>query len=250
MITKPLLSLIIPAYNEQDYLPALLETVQLARQNYSKDESALEIIVSNNNSTDRTAELARSMGCIVVHENRRTIAAARNAGAAAANGDILMFVDADSLIHPHAFSAIEQALSDERVIGGATGVRMSRLSIGIALSFLAILTMIWLTGMDSGVVFCRRRDFLLTGGYDEKKLFAEDVDFLSNLKQLGRSRKQKLIRLPSVKTVTSARKFDKHGDWHYFPILGRAMLGAVSSPARFTKFARRYWYDNQREQDV
>lgn len=246
-ISIPLLSLIIPAHNEQDYLPSLLKTVQIAQANYTFGPEAVEVIVVDNNSTDKTAEVARSLGCSVIYEENRIIAAARNAGASIARGRILLFVDADSLLHPETFNAIEDALSDTDIIGGATGVIMGRMSLGIALSYLAILIMIWLTGMDSGVVFCRRKDFLLTGGYNEKKLFAEDVDFLSNLKQLGRARGQKLIRLPSARAITSTRKFDKHGDWHYFPILGRALLGAVTSPERFTKFARKYWYENQRE---
>ncbi|MCK5785106.1 MAG: hypothetical protein KAH54_00960 [Candidatus Sabulitectum sp.] len=70
---------------------------------------------------------------------------------------------------------------------------MERMSPGIALSYWAMVPMLWITGIDTDAVFCSKRDFIATGGYDKQVLFAEDVQFPMNLKQLGHSRKQKLI---------------------------------------------------------
>ena len=75
-------SLIIPAHNEQDYLPALLDTVEIARLHYKGGSNLIEVIVVNNASIDRTAEIASARGCLLVHEEKRVIAAVRNAGAA------------------------------------------------------------------------------------------------------------------------------------------------------------------------
>jgi len=69
---------------------------------------------------------------------------------------------------------------------------------------------------------------------------------LINLKQLGRSRDQKLIKLHCARAVTSARKFDKHGHWHYLPILARGFMGLFLPVERFNKFAMKYWYGIQR----
>ena len=234
-------SLIIPAHNEQSYLPELLDTVEAARAHYRGSSSAIEVIVADNGSNDQTAEIAHARGCRVVHEEKRVIAAVCNAGAAVAQGEILAFVDADSRIHPNTFNAIEHATSNGKVIAGATGISLERVSLGIAMVQIP-----WATGMDSGVVFCRQSDFMAIDDYDEHMLFAEDLDFLWRLRRLGRSRGQKLIRVTSVKAITSMRKFDQHGEWHYFSLIIHALYGLLVSPNRVEQFAKKYWYGNQR----
>ena len=94
-MSAPRFSLIIPAWNEQAYLPRLLDTVDEARTRYRGGPDAAEVIVADNDSTDATAVIARDRGCRVVHVAKRRIAAARNGGAGIARGEILCFVDAD-----------------------------------------------------------------------------------------------------------------------------------------------------------
>ncbi len=236
----------IPAYNEERFLPRLLESVAAAAGRYSRGPGAVETIVADNASTDRTAEIARERGCRVVPVAKRSIAAARNAGAAAARGAILGVVDADMSIHPGTFDAIDQALAKERVVGGATGVTLERWSAGLAVTYALFLPMVWLTKFDSGVVFCRRRDFEATGGYDEGLRVAEDVVFLLALWRLGRRRGQRLTRLRRVKAVASTRKFDEHGDWHYFTTMPRFVLGLALKRASARREIERYWYEPRR----
>jgi cellulose synthase/poly-beta-1,6-N-acetylglucosamine synthase-like glycosyltransferase len=182
--------------------------------------------------------------------NNQSYAAVKSAlqrygGAAAARGEILAFVDADSILHPDIFLAVARAMYDPRTLGGSSGVRMDRWSPGLALTYAAALPLVWLTGFDTGLVFWRRGDFEALGGYDERRMIAEDVDFLVRLRKLGRERGQKLVRLRKAKTATSTRKFDRHGDWHYFtrmPALGWRLL---RDPRTFTDFARRYWYEER-----
>src|SRR5207253_1328693 len=100
-------SVIIPAYNEAQYLPRLLDSIEVARKNYSSGMDAIEVIVADNDSTDRTAEVSVARGARVVKVEKRRIAAARNGGGRAAGGDILCFIDADSAVHPQTFNAID-----------------------------------------------------------------------------------------------------------------------------------------------
>ena len=238
-------SLVIPAYNEASLLPRLLDTVDVARQRFSGGAEAIEVIVADNGSTDGTAAIAAGRGCRVALVARRMIGAARNGGAALATAPIVCFVDADMQIHPDTFNAIETALADPRIIGGASRVTMERWSLGIAYAYASLVPLAWATGFDTGVVFCRRADFEALGGYDEDRHFAEDVDFLVKLRRRGRTRGARLARLRGVRAIASARKFDRYGDWHFLWMMPRLVLGTFSARASNHPVARRYWYDDR-----
>jgi len=239
------ISIVIPAYNEEVYLPRLLAGVATARARYRGGAETLEVIVADNASTDGTARVALERGCGVIPVAKRVIAAARNAGARAARGEVLAFVDADSQIHPETFNAIEASLAEGRVIGGATGMTMERWSLGIGLSYLLLVPLVKVMGIDGGVVYCRKVDFEAVGGYNEERLMAEDVEFLLALKRLGRSRGQRFARLRGVKAVASTRKFDRHGDWHCFTGMTRLAFGGLFDRRRLDRWIRSYWYEDR-----
>lgn len=271
MTGRPRISLVIPAWNEEAYLPRLLDTVDAARARYDGGSGAIEVIVADNASTDRTAQIAEARGCRVARVEQRRIACARNGGAAIALGEILCFVDADYRIHPETFNAIDAAMHSGRYVGGATGCRLERSSTGIAATVLSILPMLWLTGVDAGVWFCLREDFHAVGGYNEKVPVSEDVQFLWALKKLGRRRrpKQTLARLSSwasfwrtfrpprgeaapasfddghVRAIVSCRKFDQHGDWHFLKAAFLVPLFSVVAKRRFEAIVKRYWYEGR-----
>ena len=182
----------------------------------------------------------------MVREDRRVIAAVRNTGARYARGHVFVFVDADNIMHPDTFNAIDKSLSSGKVIAGASGVKMQRMSLAIAITYALMVPLIWLTRMDTGVVFCRRDDFEAIGGYNEDLLFAEDVRLLWDLMRLGWKQGRKLTRIRSVKATYSTRKFDKHGDWHWLGLVLRLAFGLVFSKSFMNNFARKYWYGNQR----
>ena len=239
-------SVIIPAYNEAQFLPRLLASIEGARSKYSGDPQAIEVIVANNNSTDRTAEVASARAARVVTIAKRRIAAARNGGGHAARGDILCFIDADSAVHPQTFDAIDTAIRSGRYVGGATGVVLERRSLGLLVTYCLMMPMVWLTRMDTGVIFCRREDFEAVGGYDESRFYAEDVLFLLALRRLGRTKGQRLTRLRGVKALGATRKFDQFGDWHYFWMLGHVLKSLVTWNWHDEKLAQRYWYNSGR----
>jgi glycosyltransferase involved in cell wall biosynthesis len=237
-VNDPDISLVIPAYNEARFLPRLLTSLAVARDRYHAVGGSVDIIVADNLSTDDTAQVAAAGGARVVRVEQRRIAAARNGGAAAARGRILAFLDADTVrVHPDTFAAVATALDDPRVVGGATGCTLERWSVGLAATYAMMIPLVWATRFDTGLVFCRREDFV---GYPEELRLAEDVAFLWRLRRLGRQRGQRLRRLRHYKVVASTRKFDEHGDWHYFGFLWRAPL--VLFGARFDDLADRYWY--------
>src|SRR5258707_6468873 len=119
-------SVIIPAYNEAEYLPRLLDSIEVAKSNYNGGPENVEVIVADNCSTDRTAEVAANQGARVVTVAKRRIAAARNGGARVATGEILCFIDADSALHSQTFDAIDQAMTGGRYVWGATRVVLGR----------------------------------------------------------------------------------------------------------------------------
>jgi glycosyltransferase involved in cell wall biosynthesis len=245
-VVVPRFSLVVPAWNEEALLPRLLDTVEAARARFSRGPDAVEVIVADNASTDRTAVLAREHGYTVVRVEKRSIAAARNGGAHAARGEVVAFVDADMRIHPETFNAIDAALVTGRYVGGATGVRLERWSLGILVTWLLLVPWVVLLRMDTGVVFVRREDFKRVGGYDERRAFAEDVALLICLKRLGRSRGQTLARVTAAKALTSMRKFDRYGDWHYFSLFARLGFLMLRHPHASTDLVRRYWYEDER----
>jgi glycosyltransferase involved in cell wall biosynthesis len=243
-VSQPVLSLVVPAHNEADYLPALLASVAAARRRYARGADAVEVIVVDNASTDGTAQVARDHGCRVVRVTERSIAAARNGGAREARADWIAFVDADCVIHPDTFDALDRALSRDDVVIGATGVRMSRSSAGIRISTLLIDAVNHLRAIDTGVVFCRRADWAAVGGYDERRRFGEDLGFMLAMKRLGRKRGRRFVRPSGVRAITSSRKFDRHGDWHYFRALLNSVVWLVDRK-RLDRFVQRYWYDDR-----
>lgn len=239
-------SVVIPAYNEEHYLPRLLESIEVARSNYSGGPAEIEVIVADNDSNDCTAEIAAAHGARVVTVQKRRIAAARNGGGHAAEGEIVCFIDADSAVHPQTFDAIAASMASGRYVGGSTGLTLERKSFGLLVTYCLGAPLVLLTGMDSGVVFCRRADFEAVGGYDETRLYAEDLVFLMALRRLGKTRGQRLTRLPKVRALGCTRKFDQFGDWHYFGMLGHVFKALLTWNWHDEKLADRYWYKSGR----
>lgn len=244
-MTRPRLSLIVPAFNEEALLPGLLDSFETARARVPWGRDLIELLVADNASTDRTAEIARDRGARVVRVEKRCIAAARNGGARASKGEWLAFVDADSVLHPDTFLAIDETIARGDVVAGATGARPSRSSSAIRLLEGAV-ALVRLAGLDSGVVFCRREDWEAVGGYDERFLVAEDLRFLMALKRHGRTAGRRFRRARGAPVITSTRKFDRHGDWSFLATLAvRAPLLYVFRRGRFHELTRRYWYDDR-----
>lgn len=209
------LTIIIPAFNEEAYLPSTLDSIQTSASRLGTHSDAeVDIVVVDNNSEDGTAVVAQSKGATVVHEPVQGIARARNAGAGHAEGDVLVFVDADVVLPETLLAAIHTAMSDPACVGGAVDVeyRPKRRSMRLYLRAWRILSR--LTGMAQGATqFCRKSVFDEVGSYDEKAWIGEDADFFWELKKYAKrtDRTVRFIRDPQVRA--SSRRFDKWPLW-------------------------------------
>src|SRR5439155_21783909 len=118
------ISVVVPAFNEERLLPGSLSSIRAAMEGIVRRGWESELIVCDNNSTDRTAEIARGAGAQVVFEPVNQIGRARNRGAAAASGDWLIFIDADS--HPSAelFAEVAGQIEAGRCLAGGCTVRL------------------------------------------------------------------------------------------------------------------------------
>jgi glycosyltransferase involved in cell wall biosynthesis len=198
-------SIIIPAYNEEDYLPKTLSALQEAMP---KLELSGEIIVVDNNSNDRTAAIAEEQGATVVFEAINQISRARNAGAKAAQGRYLIFVDADTVI-PHALlvQALINLESGEIIGGGAcvSGDMPLHFSMQCLLNFWNFIS-IKTRNAAGSFIYCQREAFENIGGFSEAVYASEEIWLSRSLKKLGKKRKQsfKIIKQPPV--ITSMRK--------------------------------------------
>lgn len=233
------ISVIVPAYNEEHYLPSTLSAVQAARR--LVPEEVVEVIVVDNASTDGTATVAAQAGAMVVYESRRSVARARNAGASSATGDFFVFVDADTVVPETLLQEIAAATRDPTCVGGAVDVQhvAQRLVVRFYLRIWRIIGII--AGMAQGAVqFCRRGAFKELSGYDEALWMGEDVDFYWRLKMHARRKNARVIFLRKICVVPSARRFDRWPLWKIVvftnPVF--AML------FRRRRWAWRGWYDD------
>jgi glycosyltransferase involved in cell wall biosynthesis len=232
------MSVIIPACNEEHYLPSTLAAIQSARVFAS--EQQVDVIVVDNDSTDDTPRTAARGGAIVLHEPLRNIGRARNRGAAAARGECFVFVDADILIPERLFRDIARSLEDPACIGGAVDARQDskRIVVQMYLRFWRLVGRIG--GMAQGATqFCRREAFEELGGYDESLWMGEDVDFYWRMKKLARRNRGHVAMLRDVHVLPSPRRFDQ---WPLWKIL------VFTNPVFALLFRRRRrawrdWYD-------
>ena len=189
----------------------------------------VELIVVDNNSTDGTVEVAEAMGATVVGEPVQGIGRARNCGASVAQGDVLIFVDADVILPPTLFEAIYTAMSDPACVGGGVEVeyRPQRLVIRLYLRGWRYLAR--LTGMVQGATqFCRRSAFQSVGGYDENVWMGEDVNLFWSLKKLAKATGQRVQVVRTPKVLPSTRRFDKLPVWKVLLFTNPALHHAVS----------------------
>jgi glycosyltransferase involved in cell wall biosynthesis len=233
-------SVVIPAHNEELLLANGLRAIEVAAEQV---DSTVEVIVVANRCTDATAELARAAGAIVIEDESRNISAVRNAGAAAVTGDVLITIDADSLMSPRTFREIERLLCTGRFVGGGTKVVPERHSAGIRATYALMEVAVFLSRLGGGMFWCPRSDFEAVHGFDESLLLAEDLDFARRLRAHGKRTGRRFTNMRAAPIVASCRKFDRFGDWHIFAMARQAREIRAAMKGTDTAWVDRYFFD-------
>jgi glycosyltransferase involved in cell wall biosynthesis len=239
------ISIVVPAFNEEKLLQATLRCVRAAAAALEARAWAVELIVCDNNSTDRTAEIARAEGATVVFEPVNQISRARNAGAARASGDWLVFVDADSLPTRELFEDVAAVIAGGRCVAGGTTVviRTDRASARVAVGIWNALSRIcrWAAG---SFIFCEAAAFREVGGFSARLYAGEEIDLFGRLKRLARERGREIVILHRHPLATSGRKLRLYSMREYLSVLLKvALSGGRVLRERDACYP---WYDGRR----
>ena len=168
-----MLSFIVPAHDEARLIGATLDALQVAARGL---QQPYEIIVVDDASSDGTGDIARRHGAHVLRVTHRHIAATRNAGARAAQGERLVFVDADTLVDAAVIDAALTAMRGGAVGGGAAVRLQGEVALHVRLAVAFFVHVFRLTRIAPGCfMFCTRAAFEAVGGFDERYYAGEDV---------------------------------------------------------------------------
>lgn len=237
-----MISLIVPAHNEQAVLGQTLEAIHAAAQSVGR---AYEIIVVNDASTDATADIALRHNARVVFVNHRQIAATRNSGGKAALGERLFFVDADTKVNSKAVTAALRAMDKGAVGGGGPAWWDKNETVPLYVRLMAILQIFlvkFVRFTGGAFMFCTREAFRATGGFNERLYWAEEIDFILKLKREGR------FTVLWTPVLTSGRRFRTTSPLQIFGTCAKAVFMPRTA---FTKRAsvEKIWYDSNRDRD-
>ncbi|MSU59289.1 MAG: glycosyltransferase [Pedosphaera sp.] len=244
--TSPVkISIIVPAFNEERLLGNSLVTINSVRPVFTRAGFECELIVCDNNSTDRTAEIARAAGATVVFEPVNQIARARNTGARAATGDWLLFIDADS--HPTAelFAEVTEQIQSGKCLAGGSTIRLEG-NYRVANFVTGIWnwksrSRRWLAG---SFIFCDAAVFRKIAGFSHEFYAAEELDLSRRLREVAEVDGREIVILHRHPLLTSARKMQLYTTWEQV----RLLLRVVWSRGRALRDREtcHSWYDGRR----
>ncbi|MGN0596555.1 MAG: glycosyltransferase [Ruminiclostridium sp.] len=237
-------SVIIPAHNEEKYIGKCLEAIETAAKAVSPRK--VQVIVVANRCTDNTAAIAEEYGAKVLINEDKCISSVRNCGVNAAEGEIIVTIDADSRMTKGSLAEIEEMLHSGKFVGGGTRSKFDRMSIGIFFSAAYVAMNIIpvmkknKAALTGGMFWFYKKDFEAIGGFDESLVSLEDLDFAARLNKLGVARGQKYGTLKRSYIITSSRKFDEFGDWYL--IKNRKMTKRIFT-GKDREAADEFYYD-------
>jgi glycosyltransferase involved in cell wall biosynthesis len=196
-----LISVIIPAHNEERYLAETLQALQ--RQNYPW----FEVIVVANGCTDATAEVARGNCHRLIVLSQKSLGVARNLGARMARGELIVFLDADTTLEPMTLRRIAEDFTRTCAAATVKGRPDSgRLAFRLVYFLKNFTHRAMLHAGSSGVIICWKEQFERIGGFDEHLEVCENSDLIRRLKQFGRYK-----YIGDVSATTSMRRYEQRG---------------------------------------
>ena len=232
-----MISFIVPAYNEECLLGATLDALHVIGQ--ALDEP-YELVVVDDGSTDRTAVIAQDRGAMLVSVAHRQIAATRNSGARRANGELFIFVDADTIVNEAVVRSAVEALRGGACGGGAAVEFDGAVPLYARLLTPVLVRLFRATGMAAGCfLFCTRKAFVVVGGFDEAFYGAEELVMSRALKRHG-----KFVVLRQA-VLTSGRKLRTHSVREMLMVIGRLALHGPAAVKQ--RHGMELWYAERRE---
>lgn len=229
-----MLTFIVPAHNEELLIGETIRALHLAARAANE---RYEIIVVDDASSDATAAVASRGGAEVVSVQQRQIAAARNAGAAQARGNLLVFVDADTHVPAIVVNAAVRAIRGGAVGGGARARFEGPVPI-----YARIMAWLWLRVIQpfghlaSGCfLFCTKAAFEAAGGFDTTLYAAEDAVMSRRLRRLGP------FVILREEVITSGRNVRSHSA---FEVL-RIVAGFALHGLEFFRIRQGPWYERR-----
>lgn len=245
MVFPMQISVVMPAFNEERLIGESLRHVKAAMTAFSRRNWRSELIVCDNNSTDHTAEVARAAGATVVFEPMNQIARARNRGAAAATGDWLIFIDADSRPSAELFDDVAAQIQSGHCLAGGSTIQFEN---GYPSG--KVITQLWnsvsraLHWAAGSFIFCETATFRKVGGFNLELFASEEIDLSKRLKKLARAEHKKIVILHRHPIVTSARKLRLYTAREHFLFLAKTIL--CGGKTLNNREACHTWYDGRR----
>jgi glycosyltransferase involved in cell wall biosynthesis len=239
------ISVIVPAFNEERLIGETLAHIKSALVAFSRRGWETELIVCDNNSKDRTAEIARLNGAVVVFEPVNQIAQARNRGAESASGEWLIFVDADSFPSVDLFEDIAVEINSGRSLAGGCVARMEtrHFAARVLLGFWNRVSRIRRV-FAGWMIFCETATFRKLQGFDTRLYVSEDIDLSLRLRRLAREQGKTTVVLSGHPILTSSRKVKLYGIWRHIALMVRIVLTGGKSLKNREDCA--LWYDGKR----
>jgi glycosyltransferase involved in cell wall biosynthesis len=239
------ISIIIPAFNEEKLIGRTLTAVDLAAKVFATRGWSCEMIVCDNNSTDRTSEIASAAGAKVVFEPMNQISRARNKGASAATGEWFIFIDADSIPSPELFDRVAENILSGECLGGGCLVELDEHrpigSVVVSAWNFVSRTLRYAAG---SFIYCDAETFRELNGFSTRLYASEEIEFSRRLKRLASRRKRRVMIITEAKLTTSARKMDLYSKREY----ARFVLKAFFLPWKVltNRDECAPWYDGRR----
>jgi glycosyltransferase involved in cell wall biosynthesis len=239
------ISVIVPAFNEEKLLGASLAEIKSAAAAFLQRGWQFELVVCDNNSTDRTAGIARAAGAKVIFEPINQIARARNAGASLATGDWLVFVDADSHPGEKLFADVAREIAAGQTLAGGVTIRLDE-NLFVA----GLITGVWNWTsrfnrlMAGSFIFVEAAAFRELGGFHNELYAAEELELSQRLKKMAAARKQKIVILHRHPIKTSARKMRLYSTQEILRFLLRSIFRHQQTIR--DREAVYMWYDGRR----
>lgn len=243
MRDKVHVSVVVPAHNEEKYVKRCIDSIKKSSAHFKGN---VETIIVYNRCTDKTEDIAKANGAVVVLNEERCIAKVRNAGINVAKGKIIITIDCDNRMTKSTIAEVYHLLKTGKYIGGGAPIRFERYSFPLWCNDIMCRLSFGITGLYSGIFWATKDTFDAIGGFVDKKAM-EDVATAKLLKTYGKSQGKKYTTLRRNYLINSTRKYDDLGDWLYFKLMinnaGTLIKAALGNTEEYDKLLDEMFYD-------